>query len=70
MSDRKLISVGLCGALLALICCFTPVLPMVLGLLGLSGLIGFVYTDAVLLPIAAAFGLLAVIGARRKRRRG
>lgn len=52
---NKLLSVGIGGTLLAALCCFTPLLPIVLTALGLTGLLGAIYNDAVLLPILAGF---------------
>lgn len=54
----KLLALGLCGTVLAALCCFTPVLPIVLAALGLTGLLGVVYNDAFLLPVLAGFLLL------------
>tara|TARA_B110000977_G_C10843735_1_gene403063 strand:+ start:57 stop:266 length:210 start_codon:yes stop_codon:yes gene_type:complete len=51
----KLLALGLCGTLLAALCCFTPLLPIVLTALGLTGLLGVLYNDAVLLPVLAGF---------------
>lgn len=55
---NKLLSLGIGGTILAILCCFTPLLPIVLTALGLTGLLGFVYNDAVLLPILAGFLIL------------
>lgn len=52
---NKLLAFGVGGTGLALLCCITPLLPLVLTALGLSGLIGSLYTDAVLLPVLAGF---------------
>ena len=54
----KLLGFGVVGSVIARLCCFTPLLPVVLGALGLTGLLGVVYTDAVLLPILAGFLIL------------
>ena len=54
----KLLGFGVVGSVIAALCCFTPLLPVVLGALGLTGLLGVVYTDAVLLPILAGFLIL------------
>ncbi|WP_281858042.1 mercury resistance system transport protein MerF [Litoreibacter halocynthiae] len=54
----KLLALGLSGTLLAALCCFTPLLPIVLTALGLTGLLGVLYTDAVLLPVLASFLML------------
>ncbi|MEP5758521.1 MAG: mercury resistance system transport protein MerF [Litoreibacter sp.] len=58
MIKNRLLTLGTCGALLAGLCCFTPLLPVVLTALGLTGLLGVLYKDAVLLPILAAFLIL------------
>ncbi|MGI9393444.1 MAG: mercury resistance system transport protein MerF [Boseongicola sp.] len=49
---------GIGGSGLAALCCFTPFLPWFLGGLGLSSALGFIYSDAVLLPALAFFLLL------------
>jgi mercuric ion transport protein len=54
----KLLALGLGGTLLAALCCFTPLLPIVLTALGLTGLLGVLYNDAVLLPVLAGFLIL------------
>ncbi len=55
---NKLHALGIGGALVAALCCFTPVLPIVLTALGLTSLIGVLYNDFVLLPILAIFILI------------
>lgn len=59
MPDPKtLITVGVVGTVVAALCCFTPVLFLLLGAIGLSALTG--YLDYVLLPALAVFvGLTA-----------
>lgn len=52
MKDR-LLQIGIIGTIVAAICCFTPVLAVLLGAVGLSVLIG--YLDIVLLPALAIF---------------
>ncbi|WP_322097629.1 mercury resistance system transport protein MerF [Pelagibius sp. Alg239-R121] len=52
MKDR-LLQIGIIGSIIAAICCFTPVLVVLLGAIGLSALIG--YLDIVLLPALAIF---------------
>ncbi len=52
MKDR-LLQIGIIGTIIAAICCFTPVLVVLLGAVGLSALIG--YLDIVLLPALAIF---------------
>lgn len=58
MNDQSLIRVGTIGAVVAAICCTTPVLVLALGAVGLSALAG--YLDYVLLPALAL--CLALIG--------
>lgn len=66
----KLTWTGLIGAAFMTLCCFTPVLPVVLGGLGLTGVLAVVYTDAVLLPLLAGFVALAAYGVWRGKTRG
>lgn len=51
MNDTTLIKTGAIGAVIAAVCCATPVLVIALGTVGLSALTG--YLDYVLLPILA-----------------
>ncbi len=55
---NKLLALGIGGTILAVLCCFTPLLPIVLTALGLTRLLGVVYNDAVLLPMLATFLIL------------
>lgn len=55
---NKLLALGVGGTIFAILCCFTPLLPIVLTALGLTGLLGVLYNDAVLLPILAGFLIL------------
>ena len=52
MKDR-LLQIGIIGTIIAAICCFTPVLVVLLGVVGFSALIG--YLDIILLPALAIF---------------
>jgi mercuric ion transport protein len=57
MNDATLIKTGTVGAVVAAICCATPVLVIALGAVGLSALTG--YLDYVLLPaLALCIGLV------------
>ena len=58
MSNRALLKIGLTGTVIAALCCFTPLLVVVLGAVGLSGLLGVL--DYVLLPALALFIALTV----------
>ncbi|MGI9332482.1 MAG: mercury resistance system transport protein MerF [Gammaproteobacteria bacterium] len=51
--NRKLLSTGLIGFVVAAICCFTPVLVVGMGAIGLSAWLGWL--DYVLLPMLAVF---------------
>ena len=66
MDDRKLLGVGLVGALVAALCCFTPVLVVLLTAVGLSAVVGWL--DVVLLPALAIFVALALYALLRQRR--
>jgi mercuric ion transport protein len=64
----KLLALGFGGTVLAALCCFTPLLPIVLTALGLTGLLGALYSDAVLLPILAGFLILTGYALWRQKR--
>jgi mercuric ion transport protein len=67
MSERKLLATGIIGAAVAALCCFTPVLAILLGAVGLSAAIG--HLDAVLLPAMIGFAALAIYALVRRSRR-
>jgi len=67
--DRKLLGIGIAGALVAAVCCFTPALVILLGAVGLSALVGW-WLDAILLPALAVFLGLVAYALLRQRRRG
>ncbi|WP_300519709.1 mercury resistance system transport protein MerF [Aliiroseovarius sp.] len=52
-SSSKLLTTGIVGTVVAAVCCFTPVLGVLLGAVGLSALLGFL--DFVLIPALLAF---------------
>lgn len=66
MTNRNLLRTGLIGTVIAALCCFTPVLVVLIGVLGLSALTG--YLDYVLLPALAFFVLLTVYAVYRRPR--
>lgn len=66
MQDRTLLRLGVLGAAVAALCCFTPVLVVLLGALGLSALVGWL--DVVLLPALAAFVGITLYALWRRRR--
>jgi mercuric ion transport protein len=53
MKPQTMLKTGITGTIIALICCFTPVLVILFGVLGLSAYVGWL--DMVLLPILAVF---------------
>jgi mercuric ion transport protein len=65
MNDRTLIRTGTIGAIIAAVCCATPVLVIALGAVGLSALTG--YLDYVLLPALALCIVLIGYGFYRRR---
>lgn len=66
-SDRKLIATGIVGTVIAALCCFTPVLAVLLGAVGLSAALGWI--DYVLLPALAFFVALTAYAVWRRQRR-
>ncbi|CAH1583605.1 Membrane protein [Vibrio jasicida] len=63
--QRKLLGLGIAGTVIAALCCFTPVLIILLGAVGLSGLLG--YLDYALLPALAYFVGLTVYALYRNK---
>lgn len=55
---NKLLASGIGGTIVAALCCFTPLLPIILSALGLTGLLGILYNDAVLFPVLTGFLIL------------
>jgi mercuric ion transport protein len=60
MSGGKLLGLGAAGAVVAGICCATPLLPIVFGALGLSAWLA--WSDYVVMPAFLAFGAIAICG--------
>ncbi len=58
MNERKLVWTGGIGTVVTAICCFTPVLVILLGILGLSAWLGWI--DYVVFPTLAVF--LGILG--------
>ncbi len=59
--DHKLcVRTGVTGAVIAAVCCFTPLLVVAFGALGVSAWLGWI--DLVLLPALALFVALTVYG--------
>ena len=66
MNEKKLLGVGVTGTVIAALCCFTPVLVVVLGAVGLSAALGWL--DYVLLPALAFFIGLTIYAVYRWRK--
>lgn len=62
----KLLRAGIIGTIVAALCCFTPVLVILLGAVGLSALVG--YLDYVFLPALVFFIGLTVYAVQRRRK--
>ena len=65
-SDNKLLGAGIIGTVVAALCCFTPVLVLLLGAAGLGALTG--YLDYVLLPALVSFIGLTIYAIARRRK--
>ncbi len=63
---KKMVYVGIAGSILAALCCFTPVLILLLGAAGLSAWLGWI--DYLLLPALVVFLGVVAWGAWRWRR--
>ena len=64
-NPTTLMRVGMVGEVLAALCCFTPILVILLGVVGLSAFTG--YLDYVLLPALLVFIGLSIYAVWRKR---
>ena len=65
MDNKRLLHIGITGTAIAALCCFTPVLVILLGTLGLSALVG--YLDYVLFPALTLFLGFTLYALYRKR---
>lgn len=66
MNDKTLLTTGIVGTVLAALCCFTPVLVLLLSVVGLSAAIG--YLDLILFPVLAFFAGITVYAMWRRKR--
>jgi mercuric ion transport protein len=66
MKNKTLLTTGIVGTVLAALCCFTPVLVVLLTAVGLSAAIGFL--DIVLLPALGIFVAITIYALWRKQR--
>ena len=65
-SDRRLLTTGIIGTVIAALCCFTPVLVVLFGFVGLSAVLGWL--DYVLFPALACFIGLTIYAVWRRQR--
>lgn len=65
MKNATLLKFGLGGSIIAVLCCFTPILLILLGAVGLSALAG--YLDYVFIPALLFFIGLTVYAVRRRQ---
>src|SRR6266446_8523328 len=65
MNDRALIRAGTVGAIIAAICCATPVLAVLLPLIGLSAWLA--RADFIVIPLLIVFLGVAALGRYRRR---
>lgn len=66
MTDRRLLVTGVVGTIVAALCCFTPLLVVLLSAMGLSAALGWI--DYVLLPSLAFFVGLTIYALWRRAR--
>lgn len=64
---KRLLVIGGIGSVLTALCCFTPILAILLTAIGLGAALG--YLDYVLLPVLAIFVGMIVIALLRKLNR-
>ena len=65
-SERRLLTTGIIGTVIAVLCCFTPVLVVLFSIVGLSAVLGWL--DYVLLPALAFFIGLTIYAVWRRQR--
>ena len=67
MNDKTLLGIGIGGTVFAALCCFTPILVVLLGAVGLSAALGWL--DYVLFPALAFFVGLTIYAVYRRQKR-
>tara|TARA_B100000949_G_C14262675_1_gene443560 strand:- start:524 stop:742 length:219 start_codon:yes stop_codon:yes gene_type:complete len=67
VNHRTLLRLGIVGTIIVALCCFTPVLVILVAAVGLSALTG--YLDYVLIPALLIFLGLTVYAVRRRSKR-
>jgi len=68
MNNRTLLKTGIIGTVIAALCCFTPVLMVLLGVVGLSAWLGWL--DYVLMPALLVFVGITIYALRRQQQGG
>ncbi|PKO29413.1 MAG: hypothetical protein CVU36_12210 [Betaproteobacteria bacterium HGW-Betaproteobacteria-9] len=63
-NPKTLVRFGVIGTVLVALCCFTPILVILLGVVGLSALTG--YIDYILIPALIVFIGLTIYALQRK----
>jgi mercuric ion transport protein len=66
MNNKTLLKTGIIGTVIAALCCFTPLLVVLVGAVGLSALTG--YLDYVLMPALAIFILITIYAVYQRQR--
>ena len=64
--DRRLLTIGVIGTVIAALCCLTPVLAVLFGIAWLSAALGWI--DILLLPTLAFFIGLTIYAVWRRQR--
>jgi len=65
MPNNQMLKSGIIGTIVMALCCFTPILVILLTTVGLSAIIG--YLDIVLLPALGIFILITVYALWKRR---
>lgn len=63
--NSTLLKLGIGGSVIAALCCFTPILVVLLGVVGLGALTG--YLDYVLLPALVIFVGIAIYAVQKRQ---
>lgn len=66
MRDATLLRTGIMGSVIAALCCFTPILVVLLGTVGLSAIVGWL--DYILLPALGVFVVITFYALWRRQR--
>lgn len=66
LKNSMLLKLGIGGSILAVLCCATPILVLLLGIVGLGALTG--YLDYVLMPALVVFVGITIYALQKRRR--